>query len=56
MLTSGLLQISLADKAQQTEGHFLSENKVQKVLKSLKVLVGTLIPIVSKSEEQIIKP
>jgi hypothetical protein len=49
MLTLGLLQISPAEKAQQT-GHLLLENEVQKVLKSLKFLFGTLIPTVSKSK------
>jgi hypothetical protein len=43
MLTLGLLQISLAAKAQRT-GHLLHGNEVWKVLKSLS-LFRTLIPI-----------
>jgi hypothetical protein len=37
MLTLGLLQISLATKAQQIQGHLLDENQLWKVLKSLKL-------------------
>jgi hypothetical protein len=55
MLTLGLLQISLAAKAQRTEGNLLRENAVWKVLKSVKFLFGTLIPTVSKSEGQVIR-
>jgi hypothetical protein len=55
MLTFGLLQISLAAKAQRT-GHLLREHVVWKVLKSLKFLFGTLILTVSNSEGQVIKP
>jgi hypothetical protein len=54
MLTLGLLQISLAAKAQRTEGHLLRGNEVWKVLKSLKFLFGNLIPTVSNKEGQVI--
>jgi hypothetical protein len=56
MLTLGLLQITLIANAQRQEGHLFRENEVWKVLKSLKFLFGTLIPTVSKSEGQVIKP
>jgi hypothetical protein len=52
----GLLQISLAAKVQQTEGHLLCGSEVWKVLKCLKFLFGTLTSTVSNSEGQIIKP
>jgi hypothetical protein len=55
MLTLGPLQISLAAKTQRT-GHLVRGNEVWKVLKSLKFLFGTLIPTVSNSEGQVIKP
>jgi hypothetical protein len=56
MLTLGLLQFSLAAKVQRTEGHLLRGNEVWKILKSPKFLFGTLIPRVSNSEGQVIKP
>jgi hypothetical protein len=42
MLTLGLLQISLAAKA-QTAGHLLRENEARKVLKSIYVFVWNSI-------------
>jgi hypothetical protein len=47
MLILGLLQITLAAKAQRTEGYLLRRNEVWKVLKSLKSLFETLIPMIT---------
>jgi hypothetical protein len=55
MLTSGLLQISLAIEKQRAGGHLFRENEVWNVLKYLKLLFGTLVPTVSKSEGHLIK-
>lgn len=52
MSTLALLQMSLAAKAQQTEGHLLHGNAVQEVLKSPNFLVGTLMPTFYKIEWQ----
>jgi hypothetical protein len=50
-----LSHVLLVAKAQRTKGNLLRENEVGIVLKSLMFLAGILIPMASKSEDQVIK-